>query len=136
MSVQEIMSSPVITVAAEHSIMEAGKLMKENQIKHLAVLDPQGLLVGVVTDRDLKRASASDATALEIHELLYLLQKIQVKKVMKSHPVTISPQDTPQRAATLMVEHGIGCLPVLKGEQLDGIVTKNDLLRLLANQAG
>ena len=135
MNVEAIMSKPVITVRSTQSMLEASRTMKDHAVKHLVVLDEHDRLVGVVTDRDLKRASASDATTLEIHELLYLLDKITVSDVMTKHPVAIGPSASAAEAAKLMVDKGIGCLPVSDSDKVVGIVTRDDLLRLLAGQA-
>ena len=132
MNVKSIMSAPAITVEGDESILVATRLMKDHTIKHLPVVDPKGKLIGVVTDRDLKRASASDATTLEIHELLYLLHKVKVREVMTKKPLTAPPDLAASGAAELMVRNKVGCLPVLEGRVLVGIVTKDDLLRLLA----
>ena len=84
------MSKPVITVKADDSMQKATELLKEHNIRILPVMEI-GKLVGIITDRDLKRASASDATTLEILELVYLLSKIQVKEIMTKEPITIAP---------------------------------------------
>ncbi|MDH5751651.1 MAG: CBS domain-containing protein [Deltaproteobacteria bacterium] len=132
MKIKTVMSTPVITIGIDETLLTASRLMKENNIKHLPVVDPQGRLLGIMTDRDLKKASASDATSLEVHELLYLLDRIQAEGVMTRHPVTVTAESDLRTAAKLMVENKIGCLPVLKGEELIGIITKDDLLRLVA----
>ena len=132
MEVRTIMSAPALTVSEDESMLDATRLMKDKKIKHLPVVNAQGELKGVVTDRDLKRASASDATTLEIHELLYLLHKVKVREVMTKKPLTAPPDLTASGAADLMVRNKVGCLPVLEGRVLVGIVTKDDLLRLLA----
>jgi acetoin utilization protein AcuB len=111
----------------------ATKLLKEKKIKHLPVLDGKRKLAGVITDRDLKRASASDATLLEVHELLYLLDKVKLSEVMTKRPKTATPAMTLQKAARLMVDGGIGCLPVVEKGKLVGIVTQTDLLDYLGN---
>ena len=64
----------------------------------------KGKLVGIVTDRDLKEASASDATTLEIHELLYLLSKIKVIEIMTKTPITMPPDYTIEEAAQILLE--------------------------------
>ena len=71
-------------------MQKATELLKEHNIRILPVMEI-GKLVGIITDRDLKRASASDATTLEILELVYLLSKIQVKEIMTKEPITIAP---------------------------------------------
>ena len=80
MLVSNWMSKPVITIDENDSMKDAIGLLKENNIRILPVIN-RGNLVGVVTDRDLKRASSSDATSLEIHELHYLTSTIKVKEI-------------------------------------------------------
>lgn len=131
-NVASVMSKNIITVKSGDSLLSATRILKEKGFKHLPVVDGNGSLVGVVTDRDLKRASASDATTLEVHELLYLLDKLKIEQVMTHKPVTVTPQETVEGAAKLMAERKIGCLPVVEGTQVVGIVTKDDMLRLVA----
>jgi acetoin utilization protein AcuB len=131
-NVGSVMTKSPVTVKAGDSLLAATRILKEKGFKHLPVLDGKGALVGVVTDRDLKRASASDATTLEVHELLYLLDRLKLEQVMTRKPVTVSSQEAVQAAAKLMVDRKIGCLPVVDGSNLVGIVTKDDLLRLVA----
>lgn len=131
-SVGSVMTKSPITIKASDSLLAATRILKEKGFKHLPVLDGNGALVGVVTDRDLKRASASDATTLEVHELLYLLDKLKIEQVMTRKPVSVASQETVQNAAKLMVEKKIGCLPVVEGGKVAGILTKDDLLRLVA----
>jgi acetoin utilization protein AcuB len=126
------MTKSPVTIKASDSLLAATRILKEKGFKHLPVLDGNGALVGVVTDRDLKRASASDATTLEVHELLYLLDKLKIEQVMTRKPVSVTTQETVQNAAKLMVEKKIGCLPVVDGGKVAGILTKDDLLRLVA----
>ena len=91
-------------------------------------------MVGVVTDRDLKRASPSYATLLEVHELLYLMERVKVSHVMTKKPVTADPGMSVPAAAGLLVKHRIGCLPVVQEGRLVGIVTQTDFLNCLAGQ--
>lgn len=136
MTIEKAMSSKVVTLDARSTLLQATRTMKDNKIKHLPVVDGSGALVGIVTDRDLKRASASDATTLEVHELLYLLDKVTIDSVMRKNVVTIEPGTALKQAAALMVEKGIGCLPVVNGGQLVGIITRTDVLRYFAGQQG
>jgi acetoin utilization protein AcuB len=82
MLVKNWMSKTIITINIDDSMQDAIKLLKENKIRMLPVLK-KGKLMGIVTDRDLKRASASDATTLDVHELLYLISKVKVKDIMR-----------------------------------------------------
>jgi acetoin utilization protein AcuB len=87
------MSTPVITVNVNDSMQDAIELLKRHHIKILPVVE-NGDLVGIITDRDLKKASASDATSLDIHEILYLIAKIKVKDIMTQNPITVLPYFT------------------------------------------
>ena len=88
MLVREWMASDVLTVDENTSMMKALHLMKESNIRRLPVM-ARGSLVGIISDRDLKEASPSKATTLDVHELYYLLAEIKVKEIMTKNPVTI-----------------------------------------------
>ena len=136
MKIEAIATREVITARTTDSMLTASKLLKERVIRHLPVLDEKGRLVGVITDRDIKRASASEATSLDIHELLYLLDRLEVTKVMTRNPVTLPLGATVQEAAQLMIRHKIGCILIMDGGKLAGIVTDVDMLKLLARGEG
>jgi acetoin utilization protein AcuB len=130
------MTKKLITVDVEDTIMKASKLMQANKIQHLPVLR-KGALAGIVSDRDLKEASPSKATALDIHELYYLLDKITVGSVMASRLFTIAPLDTVEKAAALMLKHNISALPVVNpAGALEGIITKGDIFRAFVSISG
>jgi acetoin utilization protein AcuB len=131
-TVGSVMSKNVITIKASDSLLAATRTIKEKGFKHLPVVDGNGTLVGVVTDRDLKRASASDATTLEVHELLYLLDKLKIEQIMTRKPVTVTKDESVQGAAKMMADRKIGCLPVVESGKVTGIITKDDFLRLVA----
>jgi acetoin utilization protein AcuB len=135
MNLESIMNTKPISVTQDDSMNAAIRVMKEKGFKHLPVLDKAEKVVGVVTDRDLKRASPSDATLLEIHELLYLLEKVKVSQVMTKKPITATPETSVQDAAGLMVRHKAGCLPIIKAGKLVGIVTQTDMLKCLSKIA-
>jgi acetoin utilization protein AcuB len=136
MLVETWMSKPVITVNADDSMQQATALLKENHIGILPVMENEKL-VGVITDRDLKRASASDATSLEIHELVYLLCKIKVKEIMTKDPISVPPYYTIEETSRILLEKKISGVPVVDDEgRLTGIITRDDLLRVLVNLTG
>ena len=136
MLVKDWMSKSVITADANDSMQDAMQRMKEKGISMLPVIK-KGKLVGVVTDRDLKRASASDATTLEVHELLFLITKIKVQEIMAQNPVTIPFDFTVEEAAEVLLEKNISGAPVVDAKgKVVGIITKNDLFRVLISLTG
>jgi acetoin utilization protein AcuB len=123
------MSKPAITIERTDSMQQAIKLMKENHIKLLPVLDKQKLC-GIITDRDLKRASASDATSLDVHELLYLISKIKVADIMTRDVVSVHPDWTMEEAADLLLDRRISGAPVVDDQgQLCGVITQSDIFK-------
>lgn len=136
MLVSNWMSKNVITVDVDDSMHAAMKLMKENGIRMIPVLK-KDKLVGVVTDRDLKRASASDATTLDVHELLYLISKIKVQNVMTKDPVTVPYNYTVEETAAVLLKHKISGAPVVdQNGKVVGVITQTDLFRVLIALTG
>lgn len=130
MFVRDYMTTSPITIGPSVPILDALEVMRKNKIRHLPVVD-RGRLVGIITERDLLTVSPSPATTLSVFELNYLLSKMEVKEVMKTNPITVTPDCTIEEAALVMREHRIGCLPVLERENLVGIITQNDILDAL-----
>jgi acetoin utilization protein AcuB len=97
----------------------------------------KGKLVGIITDRDLKRASASDATTLEIHELLYLLTRVKVKDIMTKDVITVPPDFTVEETAQVLQKNRISGTPVVNADgKLVGTITQTDLFRVLISLTG
>ncbi len=136
MLVRDWMSSDVITIDENTSMMKALHIMKENRIRRLPVT-ARGALVGIISDRDLKEASPSKATTLDVHELYYLLAEIKVKEIMTKNPITIQPEETVERAAVIMLEHKVSGLPVVTPQnELVGVITQSDVFRAFVNITG
>jgi acetoin utilization protein AcuB len=110
-------------------VLEARQLMLKARIRHLLVTDEGGLLVGIVTDRDIRLNLPSQATSLSVWEINHLLTKLTVGEVMTRGVITIGPDREARDAAVLMLDHSIGALPVMDGGRLVGIVTEADILR-------
>lgn len=136
MLVNNWMSKNVVAADIEDSLQDAVKRMKQHDIRMLPVMK-KGKLVGVVTDRDLKRASPSDATTLDVHELLYLVSKIQIKDIMTEQPITVPPDYTVEETAELLLENKISGAPVVdRNGAVVGIITQSDLFRVLISLTG
>ena len=135
MLVQDVMQTKLFTVTLTTTLPEALRLTAQRNVRHLPVVDGERL-VGILSDRDLKRAMASSATSLEAHELNYLLERLQVREFMTRVVITIGPMSPVEDAARLMVLEKIGALPVTDGERLIGLVTETDVLRLFVRALG
>jgi acetoin utilization protein AcuB len=129
------MKANPITVGPQDSFRHAMNLIRQRGIRHLPVVEG-GRLVGIVTDRDVRQASPSAATSLEVHELHYLLEKIKIRDIMTSEVVTAMPEMPIEAAARLMLTHRIGSLPVLRGMALVGIITETDILSAFVEVMG
>jgi len=136
MLVKNWMSKPAITINAEASMHDAIKLLKNHNIKMLPVME-KGKLVGIVTDRDIKRASASDATSLEIHELIYLISKIKIQEIMTKNLITVPQDYTVEETAEILLKHNISGVPVIdQYRDVVGTITQNDIFRILISLTG
>ena len=134
MLVQDVMQTKLFTVTPETTLAEALRLTGQRGIRHLPVLDGDRL-VGILSDRDLKRTMASSAPELEAHELT-LPRRLRVEDAMTRTVITIGPAFPIETAASLMVREKIGALPVTDGDRLIGLVTETDVLRLFVRAMG
>lgn len=136
MLVRELMTPKPIVVAPEMPVPDALNLMRERKIHQLPVIDNKGKLVGIVTEQDLLHASASSVTTLSVWELPTLLAKIMVETVMVKNVVSVTDDTPVEEAARIMADKGIGCLPVMAGGMMAGLVTKSDLFRAFMELLG
>lgn len=135
MLVKYWMRTAVVTIRADDSLQEAIGRMKEYFVPLLPVLKGQQL-VGIVTDRDLKRASASEATSLDVHELAYLLSRIRVGDIMSKNPITVPPDYTLEETAALLLKHNISGTPVVDQGRIVGIISQREIFRALIALTG
>jgi CBS domain-containing protein len=131
MQVKDLMSRQVLTIGASDSCLEAVGRMHQARVRHLPVVDREGMLVGVVTDRDLRHHLFSPRvfenlgeTAVEI-----LLKAVPVAEIMSTPVIRVEPQDELMDAARLMLEEKVGSLPVVEAGRVVGILTETDMLR-------
>ena len=135
MLVGERMSHPVITIPPDMPIVDVLNLMKREHIRRTPVIK-NGKLVGIVSDKDLLNASPSPATSLSVWEMNYLLSKITIKDVMTRQVLTVTEDMPIEQAARIMVDNKIGGLPVLRGDQVVGIITETDLFKVFMELMG
>lgn len=136
MLVKYWMSTPVVTVSPNATIGEAVKTIRQREVRMLPVMSGREL-VGIVTEKDLMRASPATAMPLDTFELLGVVSRIQVKTVMTRNPVRARLNETMEEAAHRMLTLRIGGLPVMdENGGLTGILTRNDILRVLTSLTG
>ena len=136
MLVKNVMTKNPITILPDASVTEARAIMNKNNIGKLPVVDKNFKLVGMLTKNDLAKASPSQATTLDMYEISYLLSKLNVEKIMVKDVVTVQDTEVVENAAKLMLDHGIGCVPVLSGDLVVGILTESDLFSLFTEMFG
>jgi len=130
MKVKECITKEVVTVSPEATAKEAFGMLKSMKIRHLVVVK-EGVIRGIVTDRDLRRPQASDMFK-SWDELYRISDDFQVEDIMTSPAITIDADADIKEAARTMVKHRIGALPVTDAHRgLAGIITDIDLLKAL-----
>ncbi len=137
MQVKDYMHTQVTTVTPETLVSTANQLMTErgSKIRHLPVVTGPNTLVGVLTDRDIRRAEASDTPPMAEHELTYLLDKLCVHDIMTRDVVTVRGTTPLVEAGQIFLQKKFGCLPVVRDDNtLEGIITVTDLLHAYVEQ--
>jgi acetoin utilization protein AcuB len=136
MLVKYWMRKTVLTIGVDESVQEAARIMKEHSTPILPVLRKDELL-GVVTDSDLRKASASNSAASGVHEVASLLSPIQVSDVMTNGAVTVRPDFTLEEAANVLLENNVPGAPVVdEVGQLKGIISCRDIFQALVSLSG
>jgi len=120
----------------EMPVVEAQKVMQENNIRHLPIVDDDGKLVGLVTQRSLMNAVPSDVSQFSPFVVNYILAKLQAQNIMTRELVTIGPDATIEEAARVMADRKIGCLPVMEDDELVGIISDSDLFNIMVDLLG
>ena len=129
------MTSNPITISKDTPIFQALEIIRTHKIRHLPVVK-DGRLIGLVTERGLLRVSPSPATTLSVYELNYILAKVTVAEAMIKNPIVVGPNLPIEEAALLMREHKVGCLPVVEGDRVVGIITQTDMVETLVRLFG
>lgn len=130
MKVSDRMTSEVVTLNEEQSLRDALTLQQRHKIRHIPVV-ADGSIVGILTDRDLKRASPSLLSGIDQERYDELLDTTPVAQVMTRDPRTVSPETSLKDVAKILIEGKFGALPVIEKNSLVEIITEIDLLRAL-----
>jgi acetoin utilization protein AcuB len=127
MLVKYRMTPNPITIEPDLPIAEALEQMRQEDIHRFPVVDKKGKLVGIVTHKDLLYASPSSVTSLNVWEVTYLLNQVKVKETMTKEVITVKEDCPIEDAARLMRDNEIGGVPVMRGNEMVGIITESDL---------
>lgn len=137
MLVEEWMTKEVLTISPDTSMMKASRLMKDKKVRRLPVVDEDRHVIGIISDRDVKDASPSKATTLDMHELYYLLSELKVKDIMTKNPVCAKARDSVEGVAITLTERAFGGMPVVDDEnKIIGIITESDIFQVLVSITG
>ncbi|NLT74418.1 MAG: CBS domain-containing protein [Chloroflexi bacterium] len=136
MLVKERMSRHPITIRPDTPLNEALRIMRDEKVRRLPVVDKAGTLVGIVLEKDLLYASPSPATSLSVYELNYLVSRIKVEGLMTRDVVTVAEDCSLEEAARIMADNNIGGLPVMRDGTLVGMITESDLFKVFLELLG
>jgi CBS domain-containing protein len=129
--VRDVMQKSVVTISANERLSTVEDIMTLGRVRHMPVVRA-GKLVGVVSERDLLRASLSNLAGHGDDARRAFLHVVEIARVMSTPPIVVTPEATVGEAAHIMAEKKIGCLPVLQGDELVGMLTETDILHLVA----
>lgn len=128
MNVSDMMTAKPIVIRPEHTLRQALELMDREGFNHLPVLSREGHLVGILSDRDCRRALNQPILHRPHWEETDLATRILVRSLMSPAPIVTEPDAPAEEAVRLMLVNRISCLPVMRSETLVGIITKSDVL--------
>jgi CBS domain-containing membrane protein len=130
--VEEVMSRDVFTLERNQKLSVADDLMKQRRIRHIPVVNSDGDLCGILTQRDLFRGILLRSLGYGSRAEQKLLDSLAVKDAMHEDVMTISADSALSDAATLMLSNKVGCLPVVDGERLVGMISEADFVKQFA----
>lgn len=137
MLVKDIMTSDVVTVGEDQSMLEAREILRGKNLVSLPVTDDLKRIRGIITVDDIGKASPSDSSTLSRYEANYLLGRLKVKDVMRRTVVTVDADDTIEFVAYKLYKYRVNALPVVNNEnRLCGIVSRSDIFRSIVEMMG
>jgi CBS domain-containing membrane protein len=130
----DVMTQEVTTLKRNDQLSLANDIMQLGRVRHLPVLEDDGRLAGILSQRDLFRGALAHALGYGQHAQRKMLDSLLVKEVMSSDVITTGPDTPLVEAARVLLERKIGCLPVVEGGQLVGILTEADFVAIFARK--
>ncbi len=136
MLTQEWMSKDVIVASEDTSMLKVSRMMKDHNVRRIPIVE-NNKVVGIISDRDIKDASPSKASTLDVHEVYYLLSEIKAKDIMTKDPVCVHQDETIEQVALIMADKRYTGLPVVDADKnLVGIITEHDIFKILLEITG
>ncbi len=136
MLVKDRMTPDPVVITTDTSLKEALEIVRSKPFRHLPVLDENGKLVGIVTEKSLVYASPISTTALSVFEVDYILSRTKVGQIIQGSVISVGPDWPIEEAARVMVDRRIGCLPVVENDKLIGIISDTDIFRVFVEGMG
>ena len=133
--VRDLMTEKVYTLRSRDNLATLYDLMDSRRVRHVPIVDNEGEIVGLVTDRDLSRSALGSVEELPLSVERDSLRTTKIRNIMATEPDTIEPDATLKEAAEALLENKIGCLPVVEGLHLVGILTEADFVRYYLEKA-
>ena len=136
MRVKNRMTRNPVTATPKTTYNEAMRMMEKNDIHHLPILKKNGDLVGIVSQSDMLEAEPSRVSTLSVYEIASLLEKVTMDQLMSQPVMAIQGDCSISEAAHYMLEEDVGCLPVMDGKELVGIITDTDIFKTFVEVTG
>ena len=136
MLVKDRMTFNPVTIRVDTSLKEALDLVRSSPFRHLPVLDENDKLVGIVTEKSLVYASPTSSTTLSVFEVDYILLRTKIEQIIQGEVISVGPNLPIEEAARVMIDHRIGCLPVVEDDKLIGIISDTDIFRVFVEGLG
>jgi CBS domain-containing protein len=134
--VADLMTREVLTINRNDTLATADDVMRLGRFRHLVVVHDDGTLAGILSQRDLFLGGLLKALGYGLHAKSQALATLVVKEAMVADPHTTTPGTPIAKAAEVMLQHKIGCLPVLERKKIVGIVTESDFVSYVARLSG
>lgn len=128
--VRDVMTKDVLTLGRNEKLSVADDIMRLGRIRHLPIVDEDGGLAGIVSQRDLFHSGLMRALGYGTHAKQKAMDLLVLKEAMKTEVMTVTPDAPLAEAAKIMIDGKIGCLVVVEGKKIMGIVTETDFVKL------
>ncbi len=133
--VRDLMTPRVFTLGPADDLEALYDLMDAHHVRHVPIVDRDGDVVGLVTQRDLARSALGARELLPLSVQQEILRRREVREIMATDVEAVEPDESLKVAAEMLLENKIGCLPVVEGEHLVGILTESDFVRLYVERS-